>query len=218
MADEAVPVRASIREAHKQLTRQLFIDAATDAFVELGYVAVTIDDIVKRAGAGRGTFYLHFDSKVAIFEAVLDQAKLREQYHDLAGELAGLASPSVDALQGWYEDYADMYAENLPLLRALHEARAVEPAFSKLKVDYLYEGLEDQPLPGVPVAASTTRVHLTALMGYVLSEGMMYLWLAQGVEMEREAITRLLAENFHASLQIASRLPGPGLSVMPPST
>lgn len=56
----------SIREAHKSLTRQRLVKAAVEVFEELGYHSATIDDIAKRAGVSRTTFYLHFPSKQAV--------------------------------------------------------------------------------------------------------------------------------------------------------
>ena len=87
----------SLREARKELTRDALLDAAHAAFEDNGYVTVTIDDIVRRAGAGRGTFYLYFDSKAAIFQAVLEKTGIREQYQALLARLAAIEDPTTDA-------------------------------------------------------------------------------------------------------------------------
>jgi AcrR family transcriptional regulator len=55
-----------MRDRHRLMTREHITGAALEAFAERGYVAVTIDDIVRRAGIGRATFYLHFDSNAAV--------------------------------------------------------------------------------------------------------------------------------------------------------
>ncbi len=47
--------------------------AARDAFVEKGLSAATVDDIVAGAGVARGTFYLYFSDKRAVFEALVDE-------------------------------------------------------------------------------------------------------------------------------------------------
>src|SRR5258705_13545070 len=106
MSEVTAEPRRSLREAQKELTRETLVDAALRAF-EQGYVNVTVDDIVRRAGAGRGTFYLYFDSKAAVFQAVLQKLGIREQYQDLFARLAAIQTPSVDALQAWFEEYAD---------------------------------------------------------------------------------------------------------------
>lgn len=44
---------------------------ARNAFAKRGYHATNVEDIVKAAGVARGTFYLYFDDKRAIFEEIL---------------------------------------------------------------------------------------------------------------------------------------------------
>jgi len=52
--------------------RAEIIDAATDCFSENGYHSTGVSDIIARAGIARGTFYLYFQSKHEIFQAILD--------------------------------------------------------------------------------------------------------------------------------------------------
>jgi AcrR family transcriptional regulator len=42
--------------------------AALEAFFEQGFAAARLDSIAERAGIGKGTIYLYFDSKEALFE------------------------------------------------------------------------------------------------------------------------------------------------------
>ena len=58
----------SDRRARRQ--RQI-LDAAKAVFEEKGYVAATVDDIVSRVDVARGTFYLYFDDKLGVFEALV---------------------------------------------------------------------------------------------------------------------------------------------------
>lgn len=48
------------------------LDAARDLFVQRGYHATTVDDIVGRVEVARGTFYLYFSDKRAVLEALVD--------------------------------------------------------------------------------------------------------------------------------------------------
>lgn len=50
------------------------IDAAFDLFVERGFAATRLDDVARRAGVTKGTLYLYFPSKEALFEAVVRAA------------------------------------------------------------------------------------------------------------------------------------------------
>lgn len=53
--------------------RQAILEAATHVFSRFGFRKASIDDIAKRAGIGKGTVYLHFDSKEALFATVVRQ-------------------------------------------------------------------------------------------------------------------------------------------------
>ena len=55
----------------KARTRASLQQAAVAIALEKGYAASTIDDIVTRADVGRGTFYLHFNSKEDVLWAVI---------------------------------------------------------------------------------------------------------------------------------------------------
>lgn len=59
--------------ARREERRQQILVCARDAFAERGYQAVTIDDIVEAAEIARGTFYLYFDDKRALLDALVDE-------------------------------------------------------------------------------------------------------------------------------------------------
>jgi len=52
--------------------RQALLRAARDVLVERGYHPAKIDDIATRAGVAKGTYYLYFDDKRAIFAELVD--------------------------------------------------------------------------------------------------------------------------------------------------
>ena len=54
-----------------QATRAALIDVATDLFATNGYDATAIPTVLAAAGVSRGALYHHFESKEALFEAVL---------------------------------------------------------------------------------------------------------------------------------------------------
>lgn len=53
--------------------RQQILAAARDIFAKRGYHQTTIDDIVAQAGVARGTFYLYFEDKRAVFADLIDR-------------------------------------------------------------------------------------------------------------------------------------------------
>jgi AcrR family transcriptional regulator len=54
-----------------QATKAALIDVATELFAAHGYDATAIPAVLEAAGVSRGALYHHFESKEALFEAVL---------------------------------------------------------------------------------------------------------------------------------------------------
>ena len=57
--------------------RQEILAAARDLFARRGYHQTTIDDIVAEAGVARGTYYLYFEDKRAVFSDLIDRFSQR---------------------------------------------------------------------------------------------------------------------------------------------
>jgi AcrR family transcriptional regulator len=53
--------------------REEILTAALRAFVRGGYHGTQVSDVIAEAGVARGTFYLYFDSKHAVFTALVDR-------------------------------------------------------------------------------------------------------------------------------------------------
>lgn len=53
-------------------TRTRIMDAAVKLFSTRGFAAASVDDICAEAGISKGAFYHHFESKQALFLALLD--------------------------------------------------------------------------------------------------------------------------------------------------
>jgi AcrR family transcriptional regulator len=47
------------------------VAAALDVFVERGFAATKLEEVARRAGVTKGTLYLYFDSKEALFKSVV---------------------------------------------------------------------------------------------------------------------------------------------------
>jgi len=61
---------AAPRAADTERTRAI-VAAARREFAARGFAATRIDDIARAAGVAKGTIYLYFDSKAALFEGVV---------------------------------------------------------------------------------------------------------------------------------------------------
>ena len=61
----------SKRKRRKEARPAELVEAARLTFLDKGFAATRIEDIAARAGVSKGTVYLYFDAKEALFEAVV---------------------------------------------------------------------------------------------------------------------------------------------------
>lgn len=59
------------RERRKEARPGELLDAALSLFVEKGYAATKVEQVAARAGVSKGTLFLYFSSKEALFKAVV---------------------------------------------------------------------------------------------------------------------------------------------------
>jgi len=61
----------SARAAKSAKRRAAILAAALDAFCEKGFAATRVEDVAAKAGVGKGTIYLNFKDKQALFEELI---------------------------------------------------------------------------------------------------------------------------------------------------
>jgi AcrR family transcriptional regulator len=94
--------------------RRLFA-AAEAQFRRFGYKRTTIDDITAGAGTGKGSLYLHFESKQAVYMAVVEASL--ERFVESASRLLDGPEPVPSRLRSLVELTIHHYGED-ELLRA----------------------------------------------------------------------------------------------------
>jgi AcrR family transcriptional regulator len=84
-------------ERQKLERRRQIVAAAKSVFAEAGYHGASINAIIERAQIARGTFYLYFESKAAVFDSILDEAmrELRGRIHRIDVETPDAPAPQV---------------------------------------------------------------------------------------------------------------------------
>jgi len=87
------------RELQKEARRSAIIDAALEEFTSQGFTATKLDDVALRAGIGKGTIYLYFDSKESLFEEVVRRTLF----------------PGRDAAESFVEEFEGSAAELLAI-------------------------------------------------------------------------------------------------------
>jgi AcrR family transcriptional regulator len=77
---------------------QQILDAAFEVFGDHGLARARLDDIAKRAGIGKGTIYLYFPNKEALFKEMIRQtviAHLERSERDLDGDRSATATAQL---------------------------------------------------------------------------------------------------------------------------
>jgi AcrR family transcriptional regulator len=82
-------------DRQKSERRRQILEAAKRVFAEAGYHGASINAIIERAQIARGTFYLYFESKAAVFDSILDEAMrdLRGRIHRIDVESPNATPP-----------------------------------------------------------------------------------------------------------------------------
>ncbi len=110
-----VPARKRRKEARPaELTA-----AALALFVEKGFAATRLEDVAQRAGVSKGTLYLYFDSKEALFEAVVREGILPvlAENEAIAAQHAGSSFDLlVKLLDNWWAKIGQTAFAGIPKL------------------------------------------------------------------------------------------------------
>lgn len=77
-------------------TRELILDAVDSLFGRCGYSRMTIEDVAKEAGIGKGSIYLHFASKEDLALSSID--RLIQRLLDRLRDLADAGGPAAGRL------------------------------------------------------------------------------------------------------------------------
>ncbi len=82
----------------KEARRQALVDAALEVFARDGFSRTKIEDIAAEAGMGKGTVYLYYESKTALFQDML-RRKILPIVNEVESLRAGHQGSAVDLLK-----------------------------------------------------------------------------------------------------------------------
>ena len=96
------------REEKTGLTKSAIIKAAIDVFSEKGFTDSSLDEIITRAGVGKGTVYKYFNNKehlfVSLFEYIFD-----ELFQAIVNDKPKTERSIEDALKSIISTYLDFF-------------------------------------------------------------------------------------------------------------
>ncbi len=147
------------------------VDAAEALLREKPFRELTVDDLMRRTGLSRPSFYVYFRDRHDLVLKVVERIggelfAMSERWYEGTGEGPDLIREAIDGVVG-------VFAEHGPVLRALADAAAedprVEEAYTALMqrfVDATARHIEEEIRAGrvLPLDAGQTAVALTWMM------------------------------------------------------
>ncbi len=180
----ALPVHGAKtpRTPRGERTLRALLDAAGQEFGERGFHDGSISGITGRAGVALGTFYTYFDSKDAIFRALVTDMSARVRDH-VAPALAA-APDALSAERAALAAFLRFAREHKEIYRIIDESEFVDPASFRAHYESTALRIEQRLAQGA--AAGTVRrdvdaVHAWAIMGMNVFLGLRFaLWEESG--------------------------------------
>jgi AcrR family transcriptional regulator len=114
------------RTARGERTLRKILDAAREEFSERGFSDSSIVGITQRAGVALGTFYTYFNSKEAVFQALVRD--MSEQVRDNVAPAFRDASDAIDGERRALGAFLEFARTHRDVYRIIDEAEFVEPS------------------------------------------------------------------------------------------
>lgn len=165
-------------------TRRALLDAAAAEFGESGFHAASISAITRRAGIALGSFYTYFDTKDAIFRALVSD--LSDQVRDHVAPNIRAAADGIAGEHAGLQSFLEFVRQHKEIYRIIDEAEFVDAASFRrhyaTTADRITHRLREAAMRG-EVRGDVEEVHAWAVMGMNVFLGLRYgVW-----EEDREA-------------------------------
>ena len=203
----------------REARAQRILDAASTLILRYGYHKTTIEDIAREAGVGKGTLYLHWKTREALFAALILREKVA-MAEDIKQRL--VCDPAGASLRGLLK-HAALALMHRPLLKAvlLHDTEV----FGKLVQREQSSALSTEVLAGFTTYLKALReqglvrtdLSLQAL-GALFSSIFTGFFLAapllpNAFKPSDEELAELMAETGHRTLEPRDPLPSSALRI-----
>ena len=110
-------------DRRRRYTLSVIQEAFFALLAEVGFAKMTVADICRRAEINRGTFYLHYEDKYALLDALIDEALAA------APPLEGVESATLCQRPPADDDYRLLYSDSDAYARVAQ--RVIEPERSR---------------------------------------------------------------------------------------
>ncbi|MEV7527782.1 TetR/AcrR family transcriptional regulator [Agrococcus sediminis] len=166
------------RTKRGEQTKAKLLAAAEGVFAEQGYQAASISRITERAKVAQGTFYLYFESKLDLFEQLVDD--LNRRVRKAMSDGAARGANRAEAEREGFREFFAFTAEHPALYRVVREAEYVSPGAMRSHYERIVEGYREgleRARANGEIGEVDPEVAAWALMGVGEMIGMRYvLW------------------------------------------
>ncbi len=177
-ADDAAARDKTPRTERGRRTLRKLLDAAAVEFGEKGFHEASISAITRRAGTALGSFYTYFDSKEAIFQALVRY--MSEQLRDYVTPIVQAAPDEIAAERIGLESFLRFVREHKEIYRIIDEAEFVDYAAYRRHYETTVARVQQRLEAGAArgeIRADVGEIHAWAIGGMNVFLGMRYgLW------------------------------------------
>jgi AcrR family transcriptional regulator len=189
-------------------TLRLILDAAATEFGEKGFHESSIVGITSRAGVALGSFYTYFESKDAVFRALV-----RDMSAQVRHEVGPIIQQAPDRLRGEEAGLATFIGfvrQHKELYRIIDEAEFVDPASYRAHYENTVEGYVTSLREAAAkheVRDDISEVHAWAIVGMNVFLGLRYgVW---GDDQSPQDVARIAADMLTNGLKPQSPITQP---------
>ncbi|MGN6278555.1 MAG: TetR/AcrR family transcriptional regulator [Sphingomonas sp.] len=156
-------------------TLRSILDAAAAEFGEKGFHEGSVSGITRRAGVALGSFYTYFDSKDAVFRALVRD--MSDQVRDRVAPALRAAPDQLSAEQAGLREFLAFVRDHKEIYRIIDEAEFVDPesfrAHYTTTADRIAQRLTAAAARG-ELRDDVSEVHAWAIMGMNVFLGLRY--------------------------------------------
>ncbi|MBN2973019.1 TetR/AcrR family transcriptional regulator [Roseomonas aeriglobus] len=156
-------------------TQQAILDAAAQEFGERGFHDASISDITRRAGVALGSFYTYFDSKDAVFRALV--AHMSGQVRDHVAPGIRAAKDGIDGERAGLAGFLAFVRDHKEIYRIIDESEFVDPDSFRRHYATTAERIRQRLTAAADrgeLRADVGEVHAWAIMGMNVFLGLRY--------------------------------------------
>ena len=183
-------------------TLRKLLDASAIEFGEKGFHEASVSSITRRAGVALGSFYTYFDSKDALFRALVSD--MSDNVRTSARAALSQDMSALEIEQAALAAFLDFARDHKEIYRIIDEAEFVDPVSYRRHYETIAERIAGRLKAGGESGefrADLGEIEAWAIMGMNVFVGLRYVVWGDGAQSSREiasAVNRLLAGGVRA--------------------